>query len=66
MLSLGSVDTLTRAQNLLESSAKRIAQGPAKSEDIVNVLQAREQFAAGVKIARTEDSLTGNLLNLLG
>lgn len=65
MISVGALDTLSRAQGLLDSSARKIAQGPPQPEDMVNLLQAREQFSAGTKVIKTEDEMNRKLLDIL-
>jgi hypothetical protein len=59
------MDAMTRAQDLLNSSAKKIAQGSASPNDMVDLLQAKQQFTTGTKLVKTEDELTGSLLNIL-
>lgn len=65
MTSLNGVDALTRAQTQLESTARKIAQGPPSPDDTVDLLQAGEQFSAGTKVIQTEDQMTRKLLDIL-
>jgi hypothetical protein len=63
---LSGSDALSNAQSLLETTARKIAQGPPSPDDMVNLLQAREQFSAGTKVIQTEDEMTEKLFDLFG
>jgi flagellar hook protein FlgE len=63
---LNGVSALNNAQTRLESAATRIAQGPASPDDMVDLIQARDQFGAGTKVIQTEDEMTRKLLDILG
>jgi hypothetical protein len=66
MSSLNGLGALTSAQTQLETTARKIAQGPATPDDMVDLLAAREQFSAGTKVIQTEDQMTQKLLDILG
>ncbi len=69
---------MSHAESSLNTTARRIAQFPAAatsgspqdtvdlSTDIVNLIQARNDFAVNVKALQTGDELTKTLLNMLG
>ena len=63
---LNGSDALSNAQSQLETTARKIAQGPATPDDMVSLLQAREQFTAGTKVIETEDQMTERLFDLFG
>ncbi len=65
MISLNGVGALTSAQSQLDTTARKIAQGSATPDDMVNLLQAKEQFSAGTKVIKTEDEMTKRLLDIL-
>ena len=64
MISSLAANSLAQAQTLLESSARRIAQGPPAPEDMVNLLRGRQQFSAATKVIQTEDQMTRKLLDI--
>ncbi len=66
MISLDGLDALTHAQIALDSSAQKIAQSPPQPDDIVSLIQAKNQFAGGVKVIQTEDQMNQKLLDVFG
>jgi hypothetical protein len=66
LITLNGVDALTNARTQLESTARKIAQGPPSPDDMVSLIEARQQFSAGTKVIHTEDQMTGTLLDLFG
>jgi flagellar hook protein FlgE len=66
LISLNGVSALSNAQNQLDTTARKIAQGPPTPDDMVDLLQAREQFTAGTKVIQTEDQMTQKLLDVFG
>ncbi len=65
MISLSSVDALTHAQTQLNTVSRRISQGAPSPENMVALLQAREQFSEGIKVVKTEDQMTKKLLDVM-
>ena len=65
---------LASAETSLNRTAANIARagfdGPGDSVDLsaefVALIEARLLFAANIKVAKTEDQVTNNLVNLLG
>ena len=54
------------AQDLLEKSAKRIAkEAVPEPSDMVDVLQAKEQFQANARVVSVGDGMQKSLLDLL-
>ena len=67
------VSALTSAQSglaagfaRLDGAAARVATGaPAEPEDLVALLQSRQQVAANAAVVRTADDMIGTLLDVL-
>ena len=57
---------MARGQGLLNDAGTKIARGSASPDDMVELLQAEEQFATGTKVVTTDDRMTGSLLDMLG
>ena len=65
---------MNQALNSLNTTAQRVAQEPFAapqdsvdlSTDMVNLIQARNDFAANAKVFRTGDEMAKTLLNMLG
>ena len=66
MIDFAPVDAISRAEGLLGSLAQRNAQGPPSPEDIVRLLEAKQQAAVAVKVFHAEDDLSKKLLDVLG
>lgn len=67
MISLTSgLDTLSRAQTLVDNSAKRISGGSLEPQDTVDLISGKNQFSAGTKLIQTEDTMTKALLDVFG
>jgi len=67
MIGLGGtsgIDAISRAEQLLDRSANKIAQGPPSPDSMAGLLLAKEQFSAGIKLVKTEDELTKSVLDL--
>jgi flagellar hook protein FlgE len=73
-----SLEGLSRAEGLLNTTATQIARDPfpsstaqpgdtvSLSDQMVALLQARTDFEANTKALQTADEMTQNLLNIFG
>lgn len=65
MITFTPVDVINRAEALLESAAHRNGQGAPSPEDIVRLLEAKQQASAAVRLLQTEDELSKKILDVL-
>ena len=65
MVSFLPIDAFQRAEAMFDTAARRIAtQGPS-ADDEVQLMQARTQYEADVKVARTQDDMQRKTLDIL-
>ncbi len=60
-----AIEGLKRAQEKTEAAAQSIAAGSLDPEDIVSLSLAATEFKANVAVLKTEDEMTGSLLDIL-
>ena len=65
MISFTPIDAIHRAEGLLESVAHRNSLGPPSPEDVVHLVEAKQQVTAAVHLFDTEDDLTRRILDVL-
>ena len=66
-----ALDNIGRAATKLDKVAARIANSPASdtvdlSKEAVNLIQARNEFETGIKVAQTGDEMTRATLEIFG
>jgi flagellar basal body rod protein FlgG len=61
---------LDSARSSFDQTASRLANGPADrvdlSAEILALMEARNNFETNIKVIRTEEQMTRNLLDVLG
>jgi hypothetical protein len=59
-----SLDGVNRAESQLDSAARRIAARPPEAQDMVDLIQARNQTETNVKTARTADRMARAVIDM--
>jgi hypothetical protein len=66
MVSFLPIDAFHRAETMFNTAANRIATKGPSAGDEVQLMQARTQYQADVKVVRTQDEMQKSTLDILG